>query len=118
MIHRVAMSLRLNRNIVSPTRQLNQGEIVRHKCDNPICCNPDHLLLGTQLENIQDRDKRGRTSKGEHRYNSKLTEKEVREIRKKYIPRKYGLPRLAKEYGVDFTTIDAIIKRRGWKHVK
>lgn len=28
--------------------------VVRHTCDNPLCCNPTHLLIGTQKENIQD----------------------------------------------------------------
>lgn len=36
------------------------GLVVRHQCDNPPCCNPAHLVVGTQLENIQDMVKRGR----------------------------------------------------------
>ena len=35
------------------------GMRVLHRCDNPICCNPEHLFLGTQLENIKDRDMKG-----------------------------------------------------------
>jgi len=34
---------------------------VLHTCDNPLCCNPNHLVLGTQLDNIQDRVKKQRT---------------------------------------------------------
>jgi hypothetical protein len=34
--------------------------VVRHKCDNPICCNPNHLAMGTQADNIRDREARGR----------------------------------------------------------
>jgi len=33
---------------------------VLHTCDNPLCCNPNHLVLGTQLDNIKDRDMKGR----------------------------------------------------------
>src|SRR5688572_33287595 len=39
--------------------------VVRHSCDTPACVNPDHLLLGTQLDNIADRNMRGRTAKGD-----------------------------------------------------
>ena len=37
------------------------GLLVLHSCDNPSCVNPDHLRVGTQAENIQDRDAKGRT---------------------------------------------------------
>ena len=118
LVHRVAMEIHLGRPLVSPTRQLDRGEVLRHKCDHPSCCNYRHFLLGTQANNIEDRDQRGHTSKGEHRYNSKLTEAAVREIRSKFVPRRYGLTRLAKEYKVNHTTIDAVIKRKGWRHVE
>jgi hypothetical protein len=36
------------------------GMIVRHKCDVPACCNPDHLQIGTLSDNVQDSIKRGR----------------------------------------------------------
>lgn len=37
-----------------------QGYKVLHKCDNPLCVNPNHLFIGTQLDNIKDRDMKGR----------------------------------------------------------
>lgn len=39
------------------------GLVVRHACDNPPCFAPDHLLLGTQLDNARDRTERGRHGK-------------------------------------------------------
>ncbi len=38
---------------------------VLHKCDTRCCVNPDHLFLGTNLDNIKDRDSKGRTARGE-----------------------------------------------------
>lgn len=47
---------------------------VLHKCDVRCCVNPDHLFLGTQLENMKDRNVKGRTAKGSNASNAKLTE--------------------------------------------
>jgi hypothetical protein len=41
-------------------RRLRDGEVVRHTCDNPPCCNPAHLLVGTQADNIEDAAAQGK----------------------------------------------------------
>lgn len=51
--------------------EIPDGFLVLHKCHNSRCCNPDHLYIGTHMENMKDRDDSGRTSRGEHRYNFK-----------------------------------------------
>lgn len=58
------------------------GLFVLHRCHNNKCCNPDHLYLGTHMDNMKDRDEAGRTSRGAHRYNFKRDEELVGEIGK------------------------------------
>lgn len=90
---------------------------ILHKCDNPICCNPSHLFLGSQSDNARDmwnkhRAKPG-TSKGEKHGMSVLTERMVRSIRSSKAK---GVD-LAKRFNVTPTTICDIRKNRIWKHL-
>lgn len=92
--------------------------VVRHKCDNPRCVNPEHLELGTQYENIQDRVKRGRSAhlKGELNGHAKLTEDDVRYI-KNALARGETMTSLAKQFNVSVTAIFLIKKGRNWSHL-
>lgn len=87
------------------------GMVVRHRCDNPPCVNPDHLVLGTQLENIQDAVSRSRTRRGERSGVAKLTDQAVAEIRRRFVrhsPRRTNARDLAPEFGVSPSHIRAI----------
>lgn len=94
------------------------GLQVLHKCDTPTCVNPKHLFLGTQQDNIEDMRLKGRTTKGRcfnptgKNGSTKLTEKDILEIRKKY-KKGNGLV-LAEEYGVNGSTISRIITGARW----
>lgn len=102
-----------------------KGLIVMHACDNPRCVNPDHLSVGTKSDNTQDMLKKGRgyapfrdkSRWGEAHHNSKLTEKEVREIRRKY-EKGAALRALGREYGIDGKQVSNIVKRLQWRHVE
>lgn len=92
------------------------GELfVCHSCDNPLCVNPKHLWLGTQKDNIQDAVKKGRMANGNTNA-AKLTETEVREIRKK-VATGSSQRKLAVEYSVSGSCINSIIMHRSWKHI-
>ena len=92
---------------------------VRHRCDNKACINPDHLQWGTNEDNQQDKMDRGRHSNatGEKHPLSKLTDALVRQLRKR---RKSGesYRGLARELGLNKTTITDAINGITWKHVK
>jgi len=60
---------------------VHDGLQVLHSCDNPPCCNPGHLFLGTQLQNVADMEAKGRMSVGEEHPTAKLTAAQVAEIR-------------------------------------
>lgn len=93
------------------------GTCVLHRCDTPACVNPAHLFLGTQADNLTDAAEKGRMHPGEAHGMARLTESQIREIRRLYKP--YVVPRrvLAERFGVADTTIQAIIEQRSWAHV-
>jgi hypothetical protein len=103
--------------------RIHYGEIpnglhVCHKCDIPNCVNPDHLFIGTNADNVKDKVSKNRQSKGED-HNSKLTEHEVLEIRRRCKPRDpiNGLHALAREFGVAEPVIWNIVHGNRWKHL-
>ena len=104
--HRVSYALEIG--------PIPKGLLVRHKCDVRLCVRPSHLLVGTQLENMADAVERNRVARGERQAHSLLTEKEVVEIRAKYVPQKYTQQKLADEYGVARVTISDITRGATW----
>jgi len=96
--------------------QIPGGRIIRHKCDNRACFNPDHLDTGTNRDNINDMLERGRSPRGEDKASSKLTEDQVIDMRLRYKNRE-SMNSLAKEYGVHRSTARDIIRGKWWKHL-
>ena len=87
--------------------------VVRHKCDNPSCINPEHLEVGTQADNIADKVSRGRQARGSGAGRAILTEESVREIRSSPLK----VSELSTLYGVSFVSIRNILRRKTWQHV-
>lgn len=90
---------------------------VLHKCDNPACINPSHLFLGTNIENVADRQHKFRTVKGKAHYKAKLNDQIIRAIRIEYAKGQKRCVDLAEEYGVSSVMISCITTRKNWKHV-
>ena len=94
--------------------EIPQGMVICHSCDNPSCINPAHLRVGTQADNVADREARGRRDvKGEQIGTAKLVEADVLNIRSSELS---GVA-LAKQYDVHPTTISLIKSRKTWSHV-
>jgi hypothetical protein len=83
---------------------------VLHKCDNPGCVRPDHLFLGTNDDNIQDKTVKGRAA-------MKLAPQEVEEIRRLYQSGEAGPKRIAERFGLGKSTVRSIILGRTWRHL-
>jgi len=97
------------------------GILVCHHCDNPVCVNPDHLFLGTASANIDDMLQKGRQGytgrRGVKNPKGKLHPYQIREIRIKFSQGQSS-SRLAKQYGVNKSTINRIINGDLWSHVR
>ena len=119
--HRYAWELANNACIIP-----GRNNVVRHVCDVPACCNPAHLILGSQKENILDawEKERGtlkeawrRQFRGERRPNARLNDDCVREIRAAIAA---GEPqrKLAARLGISRGLISDIVYGKSWTHVK
>jgi hypothetical protein len=95
-----------------------EGIYVCHHCDNPGCVNPDHLFLGTPLDNMQDMIKKGRDrkAKGETSGTHKLKEKDIKNIRKLSKEGK-NYKEISEIFGIHRSTVGQIVRNERWKHL-
>ncbi len=90
------------------------GLCVLHHCDNRLCCNPDHLFLGTHADNVADRVAKGRSAKGANAGMAKLREADVLAIRRAYADGGVTQKQLGIRYGVTKSAVQSIISGKTW----
>lgn len=97
--------------------KIPEGMLVCHSCDNPSCVNPEHLWLGSHNDNAQDKVQKKRQAIGEKIGNAKLTEYEVKEIRKLS---EEGMTQneIGKKFNISQAVISKIVLKEAWKHVQ
>ncbi len=112
---------------------MHPGDLrVLHSCDNPPCCNPAHLRLGTDGDNVREKFAKGRggvgethwtkhkperIARGENQHSAKMTADQVREIRRRADAGEGGKA-LGKEFGISQASAWKIIQRLTWKHIE
>lgn len=92
----------------------SREQCVRHSCDNPVCCNPGHLIIGTHQDNMNDKVSRNRVSRAKPR--AKLTAEEVFWMR---MQKQYGATKkaLALLYEVNEATVSGVLYGRHYQDV-
>lgn len=90
-----------------------EGLHILHRCDVPLCVNPAHLFLGTNIDNIRDCVQKGRNNRGERNGHAKLTTENVLYIRSSDKPKEV----LAQELGVSKWAVHHVRYGRRWKHL-
>ena len=94
--------------------QKSPGDLfVCHRCDKRNCCRPEHLFLGTNMDNVTDMIQKGRTCKGSDRPNSKLTAHQVRVIRSLSWTQK----KIAARFGISQSHVSGIKSGTYWSHL-
>lgn len=92
--------------------------LVRHTCDNSICVNPRHLVLGDCGDNWRDAFERGRASnQGSQHPFARLTEHNIPDIRRRRAAGE-TLAAIARSYGVTLQAIHHVVSGKTWGHVR
>jgi hypothetical protein len=105
-------------SLIAAFGPLPRGAIVCHRCDNPPCCNPEHLYAGSQADNARDAIRSGRLRpailRGIANPAARLTEADVLSIRA--LPGRYAS--IAARYGVSYSLVSQIKRRILWGHLQ
>ena len=96
--------------------EIPHGLFVCHRCDVRLCVNPEHLFLGTALENSRDMVSKGRSPHGERSGHNTVTEDQVREMHSLYLAGE-SQARIARRFHVSRGLVCEVMRGRTWRHL-
>jgi hypothetical protein len=98
---------------------IGEGKLVLHTCDVPACCNPAHLVEGTDMDNSTDKVAKGRQAflRGQDNGSAKLTEVKVRQIRQLLRNGQHTQREIGDMFGVSNQIVNNINLGKNWKHM-
>jgi HNH endonuclease len=112
--HRLAWQLTFKRKIP-------KGKLACHKCDNKLCCNPYHIFIGTQRDNMLDMFRKGRGNRtpmrGDKNHRTKITKEQASEIKRLRYKMALPLSEISLRVKVSKTTVSSICSGRSWRWV-
>lgn len=108
LAHRVAWTLTFG--------PIPDGRKVLHRCDTPLCCNPQHLFLGDDALNASDREAKGRGHhpRGTEHGMARLSPADVEEIRTSYAAGRATQPALGQRFGITQQAVSLIVTGKRW----
>jgi HNH endonuclease len=93
--------------------KVDDGLVIRHTCDVKLCVNINHLIPGTQKQNIEDKVNRNRHAKGQSHGMSKLTEDQAKMIKMRLVS-----PKEAHQmFGISKAMARQIVSGQYWRHL-
>lgn len=96
--------------------EITNGLEVCHTCDNPPCCNPNHLFLGTHKENMEDMANKGRSVSGIKSHLSRHSEDSIIKVRELFDSG-IGITDISRQTGIPVVTVWNVSHRKTWKHI-
>lgn len=109
---------RLNRLIFTFVNgKIPEGKVVGHRCNNKGCINPHHLYLTTAAENSTQAKLDGLYKTGPASGRAKLSEEDVKELRRLYYEETVSQDKLAKKYKLSQSTVSAIVRKKTYTNI-
>jgi hypothetical protein len=107
--HRLIYELSYGVTLERRQKFARESQVIMHTCDNPLCCNPAHLKLGTPSDNVWDMVRKGRRHNfdGERGANAKLTNEQAALVRK-LAHAKFPQKEISRMFGISVPTVSGI----------